>query len=169
MKVIMSILTLFVVVASCNSAKRHSSISDTPTSKSNKDLSKSNDSLSLNNSIALAYRASTRGFFEYIYISEEDIKITNDRNFEQIQKYPNSKADWDNLSKLLSEVDEDTFQNLVAPTDKRHYDAAPHASLTIIHGTKEITTPTFDHGFPPKEIEALVTKILSIKESMSKH
>ncbi|OZV70948.1 hypothetical protein [Winogradskyella aurantia] len=166
MKVIMSILALVVVVASCNSVKRHSSKSDTPSSMSNEDITKGNDTI--NNKVALAYRASTRGFFEYIYISEEDIKITQDRNFEQIQKYPNTKADWDSLSKLLGEVDEDAFQNLVAPTDKRHYDAAPHASLTIIHGTKEITTPTFDHGYPPKEIEALVTKILSIKESVSK-
>jgi hypothetical protein len=167
MKVIMSILALVVVVASCNSTKTHSSKSDTPTTKSNEDLTKGNDAI--NNKVAVAYRASTRGFFEYVYISEEAIKITQDRNFEQIQNYPCNKADWDAIVKLIAEVDEDNFQKLVAPTGKRHYDAAPHASLTIIHGTKEITTPTFDHGYPPKEIEALVSKILSIKESVSKH
>lgn len=29
-------------------------------------------------------------------------------------------------------------------------------------------TPTFDHGHPPKEIEALVNKILTIREKLTK-
>ena len=57
---------------------------------------------------------------------------------------------------------------LKAPTDKRLYDAAPQAILGVIRGDMEIRSTPFDHGHPPKPIEALVTKVLSIKASVSK-
>ena len=55
-------------------------------------------------------------------------------------------------------------KDLKWPTEKRYYDAAAFAN--IIFESKGIKYPAngFDHGFPPTEIEKLVTKITKLAE-----
>jgi hypothetical protein len=50
------------------------------------------------------------------------------------------------------------------PTQKRFYDGAAMADVKIKHKDKEYQTVTFDHGFPPVEIEKLVNKITSLSK-----
>jgi hypothetical protein len=82
--------------------------------------------------------------------------------------YVCKSEDWEALESLLKAIDVENLNRLKAPTDKRLYDGAPHATLSVIKGDVEMMTPTFDHGTPPKEIEALVNKVLSIKVNASK-
>jgi hypothetical protein len=59
----------------------------------------------------------------------------------------------------------DSLPKLKAPTEKRFYDGAPIANFKITFQDKTYETPSFDHGFPPKEIKKFVNKI----NSFAKH
>jgi hypothetical protein len=44
------------------------------------------------------------------------------------------------------------------------YDGAPHATLTIKKKGQTTSSSTFDHGYPPKQLKALVDYMLSFKK-----
>ena len=116
----------------------------------------------------IIYKASSRGFFEYIQISKSKILISSDTNLKETTNYKCQEKDWEELKRLLKEVNIKTFQKLNAPTDKRLFDGAAHATLAIKKGDVVYNSSSFDHGSPPKEIETLVNKVLSIKENAVK-
>jgi heat shock protein HslJ len=118
--------------------------------------------------ITFTYQALSRGFFEYIQISPSEVIISKDRNLIDTNTYNCDENDWNALIVLLKNVNLEIFQDLVAPTGKRFYDGAPYATLAIKQGVKDVKTPSFDHGSPPKAIHALVNKVLSIKENAIK-
>jgi hypothetical protein len=118
---------------------------------------------------AITYQALSRGSFIYIEISESNISISEDKNLMEIDKYLCKSEDWEALNALLVDLNRDTFQTLKAPTDKRLFDGAAHATLALRQGDVEIRTPSFDHGFPPESIEVIVNKVLSIKENAIKN
>lgn len=117
---------------------------------------------------SVTYKALTRGSFEYSRISKSNIAISTDRSLKQIANYNCEDKDWKELNTLIEAVDLETFQNLKAQSKKHLFDGATHATLAIQIGDIEYMTPAFDHGNPPKEIEALVNKVLSIKENAVK-
>jgi len=117
---------------------------------------------------AIIYQISSRGKFENTRVSEAEILVSTDRSLNVRRQYICKKTDWDELNKLIEAVELETINKLNAPTDKRLVDGAAHATLAIQIGDVEYMSPTFDHGFPPKEIEALVNKVLSIKENAVK-
>ncbi len=129
---------------------------------------KKSDIVKGNYNNAITYQSSTRGSFEFINISESNILISTDRSLKTKKQYNCEEKDWEALNKMIEAVDLETFQKLKAPTDKRLFDGAAHATLAIQFGDVEYMTPTFDHGNAPKEIEALVNKVLSIKENVVK-
>ena len=89
--------------------------------------------------LTIAYRASSRGFFEYTLVAAKDIMLTEDRNLVDTRTYVTNAEDWSELLDIVGSIDEDELQNLKAPTSKRLYDGAPHASITITKGDKEVT------------------------------
>jgi heat shock protein HslJ len=97
-----------------------------------------------------------------------EVIISKDRNLIDTNTYNCDENDWNALIVLLKNVNLEIFQDLVAPTGKRFYDGAPYATLAIKQGVKDVKTPSFDHGSPPKAIHALVNKVLSIKENAIK-
>ena len=128
-----------------------------------------NDVVKNNYRTAIIYQISSRGKFENTYVSEAEILVSTDRSLNVRRQYNCKKADWNELNELIEAVDLETIHNLNAPTDKRLSDGAAHATLAIQISDVEYMSPTFDHGFPPKEIEALVNKVLTIKENAVKH
>ena len=172
MKIIFSILTLLTISLSCNSTKESAAESKEPVvaSKPNTEaMTKKSDVVGEHYSTSeVTYKATSRGFFEFVQISGEKVSISNDRNLQEIEKYTIDEKTSKELSRLIQDVDTQNLRKLKAPTDKRLYDGAAHATLTIRTGDMAMMSPTFDHGFPPKEIEALVNKVLSIKESVLK-
>lgn len=120
------------------------------------------------NALGVTYKALSRGSFVYIHITKAQLSYSTDPGLKKLSHHNYDNQDWEDLSLLIDAVDKVTFEKLKAPTDKRLYDGAAHATLAIINGDTEIMTPTFDDGFPPKEIEDLVNKVLSIKESVVK-
>ena len=109
------------------------------------------------------YEANTRGFYQKITIINKTIAITGDRNAKdngEIKKI--SDADWRTLVVLFKAMKLENLPKLKDPTQKRFYDGAAIAHLYVKYQNKEYQTTNFDHGFPPVEIEKMVSKINSL-------
>jgi hypothetical protein len=93
------------------------------------------------------------------------IYIYKDRNSKEYSdKLVLSEQDWSEISTLAKGVDLEKVKDLKWPTEKRYYDGAAFAN--IIFESKGVNYPAngFDHGFPPLEIEKLVTIITKLAE-----
>ncbi len=117
----------------------------------------------------ISYQATTRGFYEKIWVTKDSLTVTNDRNQTEKISYAMQKADWDELMSLLKAVDITTLPEIEAPTSMRDYDGAAFATLSVTQDTLETTSNSFDHGHPPKSIEALVNKVLSMRKAYQKN
>jgi len=113
----------------------------------------------------IIYRANSRAIFKEIIVSENEVFIKNDRNDKSHTQLKTTKINWKACLRLLSQIDVDELPKLKAPTSKRLYDGAAHANLIVEKDGKKITSCTFDHGYPPKAIEALIEYLLSLKEN----
>jgi len=120
------------------------------------------------NKTQVKYQALSRNSFDFILISKSNILISKDKNLQNVNTYLIETEDWEAINKLIEAIDAETIQDLKPPSTKHQFDGAPHTTLAIIHGDVEYITPTFDHGNPPQTIEALVNKVLSIKENTVK-
>ena len=174
MKILISLIALIMLTASCNCTKEVVSDSKEPetsaeviASKPSRDqsMTKSDVVKDNYNKTIIMYKALSRSTFEYVEVSEKEVRLSSDRNLKNIDTYSCKSTDWDELEKLLKAISPENLDKLKAPTDKRLYDGAAHATLSILLGDVVMITPSFDHGHPPKVIEALVNKVLSIKEN----
>lgn len=116
-------------------------------------------------SLSVEYSALSRGIYKQIKISKKSISVTNARGTTPITQTC-SEASWETIIKAVKPINVENIPNLKAPTEKRFYDGAAIAHLTIIYEGKTYKTEPFDHGNPPQEIEGLVKEILSISENI---
>jgi len=148
MKIILSLLTIILITRDCN---------NTVVSRNTQEQD-----------ITIIYQASSRGSFEEISVSIDSFSITTDRTRKDLTFYKTPSKDWNENLKLLEVIELNQLPNLKAPTSMRQYDGAAHATLIIKNKTEKIQSSTFDHGYPPDEIKALVEKLLSFKKLASK-
>lgn len=113
--------------------------------------------------ISFEYEAVTRGSYKKIIAKQDTIYTIKGRDGKAIEKKL-SRTDWNEMLDLLAKVDKGNMQNLKAPTEKRFYDGALIAGLTVIHNKDTYKSASFDHGNPPKEIEKLVEKIIAVSD-----
>ncbi|WP_052172459.1 META domain-containing protein [Psychroserpens jangbogonensis] len=118
--------------------------------------------------INITYRASTRGFFEAIWIEGSVLKYTNDRNLIDIERRHLSDEQLSELMALYNDLDVESIPSLEPPSKTFQHDAAAMGVLKINVGETIYTSNGFDHGNPPKPIALFVDKVLSIKETMTK-
>jgi hypothetical protein len=113
-------------------------------------------------SAVVEYNAYSRGFYQTIMVQNQMVRISKDRNGNDKAAGTKIEAkDWEELVNYFKEMELDSLAKLKAPTEKRFYDGAPIATFKITFKDKTYETPSFDHGFPPKEIEKFVNKINS--------
>lgn len=111
----------------------------------------------------LQYSASTRGFFQKIVIINQKAAISRDRTGEKApEEITISDKDWKEIIGYFKKIDLEKIPTMKDPTQKRFYDGAAIAHLKIRYQDKNYETTDFDHEFPPKEIEKLVNKIVSL-------
>lgn len=144
MKIFLSILCVLTFSKECNSNKK--------------------DALIAQDESVIIYQAVSRGFFEEIKLENKKLTYCNDRNRKIYTTHTFSEEDWETCLGLLSEININSLPKLVAPTSRRETDGAAHATLTVLTGATETQSSTFDHGYPPSSIKALVEKLLSIKK-----
>ena len=68
------------------------------------------------------------------------------------------------LERVFSELNLEKIPSLKAPTAKRLFDGAAIANLVISAGGKAYISKSFDHGFPPKDLEKIITLLVSYSE-----
>jgi len=118
------------------------------------------------NNLVVEYEAASRGFFQKVKVTKDSIFVANDRN--SIHSVPSTTSQWDKITSMLSNVEIEKIGTLTPPTERRAVDAAAHAVLRIKTGDTVYTSPTFDHGNPPVEIESLVKAILTLSKTVEK-
>ena len=114
----------------------------------------------------IVYQETTRGMFRKISISEGAIYIVSAQGAKPVYWMLN-KADNQNLLELFQKIDLDKINTLKSPTEKRFYDGAPIANLTISTKKNTYISSDFDGGFPPKEINAFVNALIEIAEKLN--
>jgi CHAT domain-containing protein len=161
MKILFSLLAIAMLGKDCEQNK---AVGDSTVTVNSENMSNATQEHT-----TIWYQASTRGFYEKIWISKDSLTVTMDRNQIEKTSYPTPQEDWIELMALIKGVDISELPNLKAPTSKRHYDGAAFATLAISQNKLETKTESFDHGDPPKAIELLVNKVLSMKEMHEKN
>lgn len=107
------------------------------------------------------YEAFSRGLFLKIVFSNNQVIVFQDRNNNAKGNPLNlNTTQISELNALLNEINPKEIQGLKAPTDKRLYDGAAHASLTITANGVTYVSSGFDHGAPPAAIEKFVSKLV---------
>lgn len=110
----------------------------------------------------IQYTANTRGFYQKITIKNQEVAISNDRGEEGNGAASKiSDADWKELIALFSKINLDSLSTYEGPTQKRLYDGAAIANMTVNYKGKDYETNSFDHGNPPVEIADFVNKVVS--------
>ena len=109
----------------------------------------------------VVYEAFSRGFFKSVIIENKKMYTINEREGER-QEVTLSEKEWEELADAFKEIKLDQMAQMKAPTDKRTYDGALHANVTITLNGETFTTPGFDHQFPPKGIEKFINKLVSL-------
>jgi heat shock protein HslJ len=118
--------------------------------------------------IMITYRASTRGFYELITVSKDSLMVTHDRNQQLKSTVKMPSTDWKDILVLIEEIELEILPTLEAPSKTHQYDAAAAATLEITANGKAYKTNVFDNGNPPKSIESIVNKVLSMKKMVEK-
>ncbi|MEZ7498321.1 hypothetical protein QO200_06175 [Flavobacterium sp. Arc3] len=113
-------------------------------------------------SAVIEYTANSRGFYQKITVQNQMVTISIDRRgLDKAVATKIADNDWEELVDLFSKIELDSLSKLKAPTEKRFYDGAAIANFKIKFQDKTYETTSFDHGFPPNEIEKFVNKINS--------
>ena len=147
MKAITILVTILITFASCNCQKKTVEATSLVTNKQT-------------STMKLVYEANTRGFYQKITIYKQELFVSKDRNSTDDGKVSKiSDTNWNELQSFMTVLNLDELANYKDPTQKRFYDGAAIANLKVMHNDKEYRTTDFDNGFPPVEIEKLVTKI----------
>jgi hypothetical protein len=108
----------------------------------------------------IEYSAYSRGYYLNINIQDEKLAIVDKRDATPRQ-YTLTAKDWKDLAALYQKIKLSDLPTYKDPTQKRFYDGAAIATLRIVYDGKTYESAAFDHGFPPKEIEDFVNKIVS--------
>ncbi|CAM4216318.1 hypothetical protein [Gillisia hiemivivida] len=119
-----------------------------------------------NNEISFIYETMTRGSRANYTLTQEDIKVVRNMGGETKASEKMTSKDWDNLIEKMKEIDVPNISKLKPPSDKRTFDGAAHAVLTIKKGDQVYRSNSFDHGNPPSELKSLVKAILRLGETV---
>jgi hypothetical protein len=140
MKWISQLIFIFVIMSSCKSQK----INDFSTS-------------------SITYTAQSRGVYLSVWVENQKVWVIKGRN-EKPYEILLTAQEMKELESAFSVLNVEKVPSLKAPTAKRLYDGAAIANLAISAHGKPYTSKSFDHGFPPKDIEKIVTLLVSYSE-----
>ena len=111
----------------------------------------------------IEYVATTRGFYKKIWIQDNKIAISTNRNDTVM---PNLSVIGNNDLKILAaaikKIKLADLDKYAAPTKLRFHCGAAIADLKIIANGTTYQTQEFDNGYAPKKIKILVDKIVDL-------
>lgn len=106
-------------------------------------------------------KALTRGNFENISIINNKYTYKSPSSSKTYTLNTKNKQD---LNAIISKINLETITTLKAPSEKRLYDGAMNASISIKLDQKEYTSANFDHDNPPKTLKMLVDLLRNIAQ-----
>lgn len=171
--VVLVLFSVFAMLVSCKCKKAVTeadsvkTVSDTSANahSSSALVTNLNDSSQMQESGTIVeYTANTRGYHLRVKLTQTELSYTNQRDSNEFTKVSLTDAQKAELQKLLKEIKAEKISELKAPTEKRMYDGAAHADLTITVNGNSYHSAGFDHGFPPAEIEKFINKLVSYTE-----
>jgi hypothetical protein len=162
MKILMSFIALILITKECNQEKLSKNNSD------NKSITEAVLNDDLQKSYKITYETMSRGFFEKTWVTKDSIYFTKDRNLQDIKSIKCPNEQWLSIIKIANDINLNTLSELEPPSKMHQYDGAALATLQIEKMNDIFKTPIFDNGYPPKEIEELVNKVLSLQQLMPK-
>ena len=113
-------------------------------------------------SVEISYSATSRGYYQYIVVTNHKALITEDRKaIEKPREIVISDADWKELIENLKAIDLEEIPNFKDPTQKRFYDGAAIGQFKIKYKDKSYEAKSFDHEIPPVEIKKIVDLVVS--------
>ena len=116
--------------------------------------------------ISFTYETITRGSRINYTLTKEEIKVVKNLGTETKASQEMTAKEWSGLMDKLKEIDVPNINKLVPPSDKRTFDGAAHAILSINVGDKKYKSNSFDHGNPPAALKPLVKAILRLGETV---
>ena len=154
--IILSTLTL----NSCGAAKKNSSTEDIIAKQLTVEETKLAKDDVQTNPIAI-YDSHTRGYHYTLTVYETYATVIKEYQGKP-EKIAVVDTDIAELKKIIVDVSVNKIGTYEAPTKKRHHDGAPHTTISIFKKGEKYSSQTFDGGFPPKGLEVLVNKVLSL-------
>lgn len=119
-----------------------------------------------NKDVSFTYETMTRGSRANYTLNKEEITAVKNMGTETKASEKMMSKDWANLMDRMEEIDVPNINQLKPPSDKRTFDGAAHAILTIKVGDKVYKSNSFDHGNPPSALKPLVKAILRLGETV---
>ena len=117
-----------------------------------------------NTIVRIEFLSMTRGYSENISIDKDSLIETKlERGSEQKNRKKVDPADWDRLTKSLSDVLVSEIPDLKSPTMKRAYDGARHSTITITTSDQVTVSHMFDDHEPHAKLDKLMDQINKIK------
>lgn len=113
--------------------------------------------------VEITYSAMSRGYYQKIVVKNKMVSITKSRGEEPVTNKIDG-AQWARIVSEFKKINLETIPKLKAPTEKRFHDGAAIANLRITQNGKTYETNGFDNGFPPAEIEKLVTLLVAFTQ-----
>lgn len=107
------------------------------------------------------YDSHTRGYHFTATVYDTHVTLVKEYNGKP-QTIEVKSEDIDALKEIISEMVLEEIHTYEAPTKKRHYDGAPHTSISVFRNDEKFSSQIFDGGFPPEALAVLVNKVLSL-------
>jgi heat shock protein HslJ len=114
----------------------------------------------------IEYRVFSRELAFKTNIDEEKNNLVYSRT--QPDKTPKkskilTKSDLKYFKDQFLKIGLENLRNIKPPSTKHQYDGAPLVNLTITFNGETYYVPPFDHGNPPKELQAFVERIIKLQ------
>jgi predicted nuclease of predicted toxin-antitoxin system len=117
--------------------------------------------------ISYTYSVVTRGYKLEITVAKDSTHISQSGRQVLEKDYATNPDLWKFLNKNSKTVKLDEIGGLESPTNKRQFDAAMFASLTISTKDSVYRSCSFDAGHPPSMIKNIVDELVKESEKIN--
>ena len=116
--------------------------------------------------IEIIYTHFSRGFFKEIHIEKSKITTYLNHQKTEIKERKIKYKEWNKCVSFLNKINKNEISKLIPPTNNRQTDKVHYAKFTVIfNGKSKISSPDFDHGFPPDLIKPLIDFMLNLSNT----
>ncbi len=120
-----------------------------------------------NKIISYTYSVVTRGYKMEITVSKDSTYIVQTGRQSLKKSYATDANLWKSLKKNSKEIKLKEISGLESPTNKRQFDGALFASLTIATKDSTYRSNSFDAGHPPAMIKSVVDALVKESEKIN--